>query len=92
MKRFRDAVIAVMAAFAVTYGVVGFILYRKMLAQWLHPQRDFPPPKFPPEMAWVFAAVDALIIFIAIAIIGFGITVGSTLWQFFRSRHRKHSL
>jgi hypothetical protein len=92
MNRFRDAVIVVVAAFAVTYGVIGFILYRKMLAYQLHPQPDLPPPKFPPEAAWIFAAVDTLLIFVAIALIGFMVIIVSTIWRFFRARHRNHSV
>ena len=91
MKRFRNAVIAVLVAFAITYGVLVFIIYRNLLSQQLHPTTSY-PPKFPPEAAWIFAAVDSLIIFIAIAIIGFVITVVSTFWQFLRSRHREHSM
>ncbi len=91
MKRFRHAVIAVLAAFAITYGVLVFSIYRHLLAEQLHPTTGY-SWKFPPELAWVFAAVDSLIIFVAIAIIGFIITVVSMFWRFLCSRRREQSL
>jgi hypothetical protein len=91
MKRFRHPVIAVVTAFAITYGVLVFLLYRSMIAEQLHPTTGY-PPKFYPETAWIFAAVDTLIIFAVITIIGFIVTVIASSWRSFRSRHRNHSV
>ena len=91
MKRFRNVALAVAAAFVITYGVLVFVVYRNLLAEQLHPTTRY-SPKFPPEAAWIFAAVDSLIIFAAIAVIGFIISLASTFWQFLQSRRRKHSM
>jgi hypothetical protein len=45
--------------------------------------------KFPPEAAWVFAALHATMIFGAIAVIGFLLAVLSFICEYFRSRRRR---
>ena len=71
MNRFRHAVIAVVAAYAATYGVLVFIEYHFIAAHQL-PEDHL---KFAPEAAWVFAAIHATMIFGAIAVIGFLLAV-----------------
>ena len=86
MNRFRHAVIAVVAAYAVTYGVLVFIEYRFIAAHQL-PEDHL---KFAPEAAWVFAALHATMIFGAIAVIGFLLAVLWSICAYFRSR--RHSV
>src|SRR4029077_16087993 len=85
MNRFRHAVVAVVAAYAVTYGVLVFIEYRLIGAL----QLPGDPPKLPPEAAWVFAALHAAMIFGAIAVMGFLLAVLSFICEYFRSRRRR---
>ena len=85
MNRFRHAVIAVVAAYAVTYGVLVFIEYRFIAAHQL-PEDHL---KFAPEAAWVFAAIHATMIFGAIAVIAFLLAVLSFICEYFRSRRRR---
>src|SRR4029077_2539502 len=73
MKRFRHAVIAVVAAYAVTYGLLVFIEYCFLAAH----QQPEDHPRFPPEAAWVFPALHATMIFGVIAVIGFVVAVVS---------------
>jgi heme/copper-type cytochrome/quinol oxidase subunit 2 len=87
MKRFGHAVIAVVGAYAFTYGVLVFIEYRVLAAH----QQPEDHPKFPPEAAWVFAALHATMIFGVIAVIGVAVAVVFTIWEFFRSRRRRLS-
>ena len=67
MKGFRNAALVATAAYAITYGVLVFIEYRWIEAYQLAGNHA----KFPPQAAWVFAALHATMIFGAIAIIGF---------------------
>ena len=85
MNRARHVVVAVVAAYAVTYGVLVFIEYQLIGAHQL-PEDHL---KFPPEAAWVFAALHATMIFGAIAGIGFLLAVLSFIWEYFRSRRRR---
>ena len=85
MNRFRHAVVAVVAAYAVTYGVLVFIEYRFIGAHQL-PEDHL---KFPPEAAWVFAALHATMIFGAIAVTGFLLAVLWFICECFRSRRRR---
>jgi hypothetical protein len=87
MKRFRDAVIVAVGGFAVTYGVLVFIEYR-ILAAHQRPEDD---AKFPPEVAWVFAALHTTAIFGIIAGVGVIIAVLWSIFDYFRSRRRKAS-
>src|SRR4029077_10904565 len=77
--------VAVVAAYAVTYGVLVFIEYRLIGALQLPGDH----PKFPPEAAWVFAALHATMIFGSIAVIGFLLAVLSFICEYFRSRRRR---
>src|SRR5262245_11615378 len=85
MKGFRHAVVAVLAAYAVTYGVLVFIEYRLIGAH----QRPGDHPKFTPEGAWLFAALHATMIFGAIAVIGVLLAVLWFICECFRSRRRR---
>ena len=85
MKGFRHAVVAVVAAYVATYGVLVFIEYRLIGAHQL--PRDH--PRFAPEAAWVFAALHATMIFGAIAVVGFLLPVLWFIWECFRSRRRR---
>jgi hypothetical protein len=85
MNRFRHTVVAVVAAYAVTYGVLVFIEYRFIAAHQL-PEDHL---KFPPEAAWGFAALHATMIFGAIAVVGFLLAVLSFICEYFRSRRRR---
>ena len=85
MKGFRHAVVAVVAAYVVTYGVLVFIEYRLIGAHQLPGDH----PKFPPEAAWVFAALHATMIFGAIAVTGFLLAVLWFICECFRSRRRR---
>jgi hypothetical protein len=85
MKGFRHVVVAVVAAYVVTYGVLVFIEYRLIGAHQLPGDH----PKFPPEAAWVFAALHATMIFGAIAVIGFLLAVLWFICECFRSRRRR---
>ena len=85
MKSFRHVGIAVVAAYVVTYGVLVFIEYRLIGTRQLPGDH----PKFPPEAAWVFAALHATMIFGAIAVIGFLLTVLWFICECFRSRRRR---
>src|SRR5262245_52305727 len=84
MKGFRHAVVVVVAAYAVTCGVLVFIEYRLIGAYQLPGDH----PKFPPEAAWVFAALHATMIFGAIAVIAFLLAVLWFICDCFRSRRR----
>jgi hypothetical protein len=85
MKGFRHAVVAVVAAYVVTYGVLVFIEYRLIGAHQLPGDH----PKFTPEAAWVFAALHATMIFGAIAVTGFLLAVLWFICECFRSRRRR---
>src|SRR5262245_47402573 len=85
MKGFRHVVAAVVAAYVVTYGVLVFIEYRMIGANQLPGDQL----KFPPEAAWVFAALHATMIFGAIAVIGFLFAVLWFISECFRSRRRR---
>lgn len=85
MKGFRHAVVAVVAAYVVTCGVLVFIEYRLIGAHQLLEDRS----KFPPEAAWVFAALHATMIFGAIAVIGFLLAVLWFICECFCSRRRR---
>ena len=87
MKRFRDAVIAVAAAFAVIFGVLTFIDHRYMILRQQHGEFM----KLPPEGAWVFALIQTGAIFAVIAAIGIVITIICSIWEFFRSRKGRFS-
>jgi hypothetical protein len=86
MKRCGHAVIAVVGAYALTYGVLVLIEYRVLAAH----QQPEDHPKFPPDAAWVFAALHATMIFGAIAVIGFLLAVLWSICAYFRSR--RHSV
>ena len=79
---FRYVVVAVVTAYAVTYGVLVFIEYHLIGAY----QRPGDHPKFPPEGAWVFAALHATMIFGAIAVIGVLLAVLWFICECLRSR------
>ena len=64
MKGFRHAALVVTAAYAITYGVLVFIESRWIEAYQLAGDRA----KFPPQAAWIFAALHATMIFGAIAV------------------------
>jgi len=85
MKGLRPAIGTVVAAYAVTYGVLVFIEYRLIAAN----QRPGDHPKFSPEGAWVFAALHAAMIFGAIAVIGVMLAVMWFICECFRSRRRR---
>jgi len=85
MKGFRHAVAAVVAAYVVTYGMLVFIEYRLIGAIQLPGDH----PKFPPEAAWVFAALHATMIFVAIAVIGFLLAALWFIYECFPFRRRK---
>src|SRR5215510_7688658 len=82
MKGFRHAAVVVTAAYAITYGVLVFIESRWIEAYQLAGDHA----KFPPEAAWIFAALHATMIFGAIAIIGFLLAVLWFICECFRSR------
>ncbi|MGB9473794.1 MAG: hypothetical protein WCE87_01865 [Candidatus Udaeobacter sp.] len=84
MKGFRHAVVVVLAAYAVTYGVLVFIEYRLIGASQLPGEHS----KFSPQAAWVFAAFHATMIFSAIAVIGFLLAVLLFICECLRSRRR----
>ena len=84
MNRFRNVGILVAATFATTYGALVFIFYRKGLAEQIHPTTEY-PAKFPPEFAWISAAVVILYISLVIAVTLIIVMSVSALWQFFRS-------
>ena len=85
MKGFRHAVVAVVAAYVVAYGVLVYIEYRLIGAHQLPGDH----PRFPPEAAWVFAAFHATMIFGAIAVIGFLLAVLWFICECFCSRRRR---
>jgi hypothetical protein len=85
MNGFRHAVVAVVAAYAVTYGVLVFIEHRLIGAHQLRGDH----PKFPPEAVWVFAALHATMIFGAIAVVGFLLAVLWFICECFGSRRRR---
>src|SRR5262249_6496640 len=85
MKSFRYAVVAVVAAYAVTYGVLVLIEYRLIEAN----QRPGNHAEFPPEGAWLFAALHATMILGAIAVIGVLLAVVWFMCECFRSRRRR---
>jgi len=85
MIGFRHAVVAVVAAYIATYGVLVFIEYRLIGAYQLSGDH----PKFPPEAAWVFAALHAAMILGAMAVIGFLLAVLWFICECFRSRRRR---
>src|SRR5262245_28787546 len=85
MKGFRHVVVAVLAAYVVTYGVLVFIEYRLIGAHQLTGDH----PKFPPEAAWVFAALHATMILGAIALIGFLLAVLWFICECFCSRRSR---
>ena len=87
MKGIGHIVVAVVAAYAATYGVLVFTEYRLIGAYQLPGNH----PKFPPEAAWVLAALHATMIFGAIAVIGFLLAVLSFIYECFRSRRRRAS-
>ncbi len=82
MKRFRHAVITVVGAYALTYGVLVFIEYRVLAAH----QQPEDHAKFPPDAAWVSAALHATMIFGIIAVVGVAIAVLWSIVEHFRSR------
>ena len=85
MKGFRNAALVVTAAYAITYGVLVFIESRWIEAYQLAGN----PAKFPPQSAWIFAALHATMIFGAVAIIGFLLAVLWFICECFRSRRRR---
>jgi hypothetical protein len=85
MKGFRHAALVVMAAYGITCGVLVFIEYRWIEVYQLAGNHA----TFPPQAAWIFAAVHATMIFAAIAIIGFLLTVLWFICECFRSRRRR---
>ena len=85
VKGFRYAVVAVVAAYVVTYGVLVLIEYRLIGALQLPGDH----PKVPPEAAWVFAGLHATMIFGAIAVIGFLLAVLWFICECFCSRRRR---
>jgi formate hydrogenlyase subunit 3/multisubunit Na+/H+ antiporter MnhD subunit len=86
MKRFRDAVIAVVGAFAVIFGVLTFIEHRYLVLRQLRGERM----SLPPEGAWVFALVQTGAIFAVIAVLGVVVSIIYSIWDFFRSRKSRH--
>jgi hypothetical protein len=85
MKGFRHTAVVVMTAYAITYGVLVFIEYRWIEAYQLAGDHA----NFPPEAAWIFAALHATMIFGAIAIIGFLLAALWFICECFRSRRRR---
>src|SRR5215471_14726460 len=85
MMGFRHAVVVVVAAYVVTYGVLVFVEYRLIGAH----QPLGHHPKFPPEAAWGFAVLHAAMIFGAIAVVGFLLAVLWFICACFRSRGRR---
>ena len=85
---FRHVVVAVLAAYVVTYGVLVFIEYRLIEAYQLPGDH----PKFPPEAAWVLAVLHAAMIFGAIAVIGFLLAVMWFIRECFRSSTTQSSI
>jgi phosphatidylglycerophosphate synthase len=85
MKRFRNAVIAVIGGFLATYGLLVFMEYRLLAAHQL-PQDH---PKFPPEAAWIFAGLHTTLIFVMLAVVGVAIAVLWSIFEYFRSRRQK---
>ena len=85
MKGFRHAVVAVVAAYVATYGVLVFIEYRLIKA----PSDPGITRSSHPEEAWVFAALHATMIFGAIAVIGVLLAVLWFICECFRSRRRR---
>jgi len=75
---------AVVVAFAATYGVLVVIDYCMLLAH----QRPEDHPKFPPSAAWVFAALHTVIIFGVVAVVAVIVSIVFSIWRFFRSRRR----
>jgi hypothetical protein len=85
MKGFRHAVIAVVAAYIVTYGVLAFIEYRLIGGHQLPGDHA----NFPPEAAWVFAAFHATLIFGAIGVIGILLAIVWFICECFCARRRR---
>ena len=85
MKGFRPAALVVTAAYAITYGVLVLIESRWIEAYQLAGDRA----KFPPQAAWMFAALHATMIFGAIAIVGFLLAILWFVCECFRSRRRR---
>jgi ABC-type transport system involved in cytochrome c biogenesis permease subunit len=85
MKGFRHAALVVTAAYAITYGVLVLIESRWIEAYQLAGDRA----KFPPQAAWMFAALHATMIFGAIAIVGFLLAILWFVCECFRSRRRR---
>ena len=77
--------IAVVAAFAVLFGVLTFIEHRYLVLR----QQRGESMALPPEGAWVFALVQTGAIFAVIAAVGVVITIIYSVWEFFRSRKGK---
>ena len=73
------------AAYAITYGVLVLIESRWIEAYQLAGDRA----KFPPQAAWMFAALHATMIFGAIAIVGFLLAILWFVCECFRSRRRR---
>jgi hypothetical protein len=85
MKGFRHAALVVTAAYAIIYGVLVLIESRWIEAYQLAGDRA----KFPPQAAWMFAALHATMIFGAIAIVGFLLAILWFVCECFRSRRRR---
>ena len=83
MKGFRHAVVVVIGAYAITYGVLVFIEYHWIEAVAVDHAR------FTPEAAWILAALHATIIFGAFALVGLVLAVLWFLCECFRSRRRR---
>lgn len=83
MKGFRHAVVLVLAAYAITYGVLVLIEYH-----WIE-EVAADHAKFTPEAPWIFAALHATMIFGAFALIGMLFAVLWFLCDCLRSRRRR---